>query len=222
MITWGLDTSHWEGTQIPIINKIIAKTGKVNHQHETAIDFHQVARAGAKFVLIKATEGIDNVDDVWEDSANDAHAEDMVVFPFHFYREVDATDQLHWFTDNIAGRFDGVPMVDFEITPKNRSAVLFSLVAIGQGLRAMYHTIPLLYTSPNYLAMFGSLDITPLLTYNLALATWNNGFTANCYPWAGYLVRQYTAKGKIPGIKASVDLDYMLDDPKTIVRLSEI
>lgn len=222
MITWGLDTSHWEGTSLPIISRIIGKTGKVNNQLLTGVHFDLAYMSGCRFALIKATDGVDMVDEAWIDSLQKARYSQLVVFPYHFYEEVSYPDQIQWFTQNISGKFDGVPVIDYELTPKNRKGVLDSLVGMGHYLANLYNMAPLLYTSPYYLSLFGSLDLTPLLVYNLWLAWWNTGFIMNCYPWAGYLARQWTEKGKLPGVHSSVDLDYMLDDPHKIVELSQI
>lgn len=222
MISWGLDTSHWEGTGIKIIDRIIGKTGKVNVQYLNTFNLQQSYMTGAKFILVKATEGVDIVDPVWEDTANDAKSAKLVNFPYHFFRELDPAEQANWFISNLAGRFDGVPVIDYEIIPKNPTAVLASLVGIGRTLISAYHLVPLIYTSPYYLSFLSGLDLTPLLIYNLWLAWWNPGFITNCYPWAGYLARQWTDRGKLPGIPSSVDLDYMLDSPSTITLASQI
>jgi lysozyme len=222
MITWGLDTSHWEGTNLPLLSQIIGKTGKVNNQYLTAVHFDQARRAGARFALIKATDGVDVVDSAWTDSSARALASNLVVFPYHFYENMDPYYQCEWFISQITGKFSGVPVVDYEVTPTNPQNTLLGLVEIGQGLISNYHLTPLLYTSPYYLSLFGSLDLSSLLIYNLFLAWWSNGFITSCYPWAGYLARQWTDRGKLPGVKSSVDLDYMLDDPNQIVKLSQI
>lgn len=221
MITWGLDTSHWEGTSLPIIDRIIGKTGKVNNQLLTMVSFKLAYQAGARFVLIKATDGIDTVDPAWEDSYVKAIAANLFSFPYHFYEQQDPYQQADWFSSNIFGRFNGVATVDYEVTPKDKTKVLHDLVQIGVDLKADFHETPLLYTSPYYLSLLAPLDLTPLLVYNLWLAWWNPGFITSCYPWAGYLARQWTDRGKLPGVQSSVDLDYMLDTPQEIVNYSK-
>ncbi len=221
MITWALDTSHWEGTKLPIINKIIAKTGKVNNQLLGLVDYQKAYAAGCRSALIKATDGVDNVDPVYQDSYQDCDKANLVTFPFHFYEEQDWNQQVTWFIFVISGHFSGVPVIDYEIKPKNPAYVLSSLVSIGNSLQAAFSLKPLIYTSPYYLSLFGSLDLSPLLVYNLWLAWWNPGFITGCYPWAGYLARQWTSKGKLPGVSSSVDLDYLLDTPQNIVSYSK-
>jgi len=184
----GIDISHYQGK----------------------IDWSAVATdSHAGFVYIKATEGGDITDNTYQYNVNEARKHGLKVGTYHFFRaNASARDQFQNFKRSFdPSKQDLLPVVDVEVMPKGMAKSRFDacLEELLHLMEKEYGKKPMIYTGQNfYNKHFFGTKFTG--TYKFWIATYaadqpvlNNA--------DDYLIWQYSAKGKIKGIKGYVDLN---------------
>lgn len=185
----GIDVSKWQGK----------------------IDWASVRGAGTQFAFIKATEGGDHVDERFLENWYGAQQAGIPRGAYHFvFWCRSAKEQIEWFKRNVPADPDALPPVlDVEwnghskICPQKISRAM-ALEKIELMLREMEaHTgkRPIIYTDitfheevlagelPDYAHWLRSVAAEPEHRYNGR-------------PWVMW---QYTATGRVPGIRGDVD-----------------
>lgn len=156
------------------------------------------------YVYLKASEGCDRVDALYERNIELAHLHGLKVGSYHFFRPtVELKLQLENFKSQcLPGEQDLIPMLDVE-TMGNLSTEAFcdSLTKFLVMMEDTYHQKPIVYTYRNFYNkhLVGKLD-----NYQLWIAMY-----ADEQPILAdnrdYTMWQYTCRGRIPGIKGEVD-----------------
>ncbi|WP_185966702.1 GH25 family lysozyme [Clostridium sp. HBUAS56017] len=92
--------------------------------HNGTIDFESVKNSGVEVVIIKATEGVDFVDDLLEQHYNGANGVIPHIGFYHFMSEkTDPSQQAEDFYNAIKGKaYDVKPCLDIEVNNYGRSA----------------------------------------------------------------------------------------------------
>lgn len=156
------------------------------------------------YVYLKATEGGDRIDHMYEQNIDLAHKYGLKVGSYHFFRpKTDLSKQLANFkTQCRPSQQDLIPMIDIEVkqgmsTEAFRDSVAKFLVMVEKA----YHQKPLVYTGTNFYNKYlvGVLD-----DYKLMIAQYsaNEPILADD---KDYMLWQYTGKGYIDGIRGYVD-----------------
>ncbi len=188
----GIDVSHYQNQ----INwKLVAEDKDVN------------------YVYIKATEHAGLVDNMFQTNLREAHKVGIPVGCYHFFSPTAAPmAQLKNLTSAVPSlkNHDLVPMIDVEVIgKKTTSAQLRSrLKQFLKGVEDYYGVRPIIYTGQNfynkhlaghfedYLFMIAKYsDGQPQLLGNPQFAMW-----------------QFSATGRVKGIKGSVDCSCFMDD----------
>ena len=179
----GIDLSHYQG-------QVFWET--VGENTKTA------------YVYLKATEGGDRVDDLYERNIQLAHRYGLKVGSYHFFRP---KTPLHLQLKNFRvqcrpGEQDLIPMVDVETTGGLSTAEFCdSLIAFLAMMEREYRQPPLVYTYRNFYNkhLVGKLD-----DYKLMIATYlpEEPVLAD---GRDITMWQYTSKGQIMGIRGYVD-----------------
>ena len=156
------------------------------------------------YVYLKATEGGDRIDDMYEQNIELAHKYGLKVGSYHFFRpKTDLTKQLKNFKAQCRPhQQDLIPMIDVEVKQGlGTEAFCDSLLKFLDMVEAAYHQKPLVYTGTNF--------------YNRYLAGKLNGYKLMIAQYSAnepvliddndYLLWQYTGKGHIDGIRGYVD-----------------
>jgi GH25 family lysozyme M1 (1,4-beta-N-acetylmuramidase) len=192
----GIDISHWQGT----------------------VDFTQVAGAGKRFVIAKATEGIGWTDVNWTKYRDAAQAAGLAVTGYHFARPdgnpTQPKEEADWFVSQLglqAGML--VPALDLERAGTLSKAELTAWVqAWLDEVYALTGVRPMIYTSPAFWrnALGDTRTFADQGYTVLWIAHW--GVNAPSVPasnWGGHgwTFWQYTSSGTVPGIGGNVDLD---------------
>ena len=189
----GIDVSHWQG----------------------AIDWARVRAAGKTFAVIKATEGVNFLDDKYAQNKAGAMAQGMKVGAYHFARPGnDPVREADWFVDHM-GLQHGmlIPALDIEVTGGLGPTALTTwtkafLARVTQRTGAK----PMIYTSPAFWR--NNLNDSRWFADNgysvLWVAHWQT--TSPSVPasnWGGksWTFWQYSSEGSVPGISGRVDLD---------------
>lgn len=194
----GIDVSHYEGT----------------------IDWQQLKTAGLSFVYIKATDGVDMIDDQfalnWEGAAKAGFARGA----YHFYDFCDAGGaQADNFVQTVpADPHSLPPTIDLEQSKEcakmpAKADFRKNLAAFVAKIEAAYGREPVLYINSSiYSAYFdGEGD-----SYKLWIADVKHAAPALPAPWTLW---QYGWHGHVPGIAGEVDLDAFNGTPQTLASL---
>jgi GH25 family lysozyme M1 (1,4-beta-N-acetylmuramidase) len=193
----GIDVSHWQGS----------------------IDWAQVAAAGTRFAIAKATQGRAYVDPQYGINKAGAELNGIVFGAYHFAdpdnTHNDAVREANHFVDTAQlGPGNLIPVLDIERTggltqAKVTAWILDWLDRVTErvGVR------PMVYTSPNgWLNRTGDTTAVAAAGYTvLWVAHW--GVAEPRLPAAdwngnGWTFWQYTSQGSVPGIIGNVDLDW--------------
>lgn len=156
------------------------------------------------YVYLKATEGGDRIDRMYEQNIDLAHKYGLKVGSYHFFRaKTELSKQLANFMAQCRpSQQDLIPMIDIEVKP-NMSTEAFrdSVSKFLVMVEKVYHQKPLVYTGTNFYNRYltGVLD-----DYKLMIAQ----YSANEPVLADdkdYMLWQYTGKGYIDGVRGYVD-----------------
>ena len=195
----GIDVSHWQGT----------------------IDFKKVKAAGHDFVIIKAG-GSDNgryTDKKFLINYNNAVAAGLHVGAYYFNgprcqgAASGTADAIHFL--NILGKlkFDFPVFCDIEAQPAvKRIQNTEAVKAFCEKMEAAGWWVGI-YAS-DVSGFRSRLDHSQLTKYTHWVADYTDPVTV-C---TDHQMRQYSSKGKVPGISGSVDLDYSLIDYSATIK----
>ena len=156
------------------------------------------------YVYLKATEGGDRIDDMYEQNIELAHKYGLKVGSYDFFRpKTDLTKQLENFKTQCRPRQqDLIPMIDVEVKQGLKTEEFCdSLLKFLDMVEDAYMQKPLVYTGTNF--------------YNRYLAGRLNGYKLMIAQYSDnepvliddndYMLWQYTGKGHIDGIRGYVD-----------------
>lgn len=156
------------------------------------------------YVYLKATEGGDRIDEMFERNINLSHRYGLKVGSYHFYRpKVEQTTQLENFKRQcLPGEQDLIPMIDVE-TMGGLAVEDFcdSLLKFLELVEEAYRQKPLVYTYRNFYNKYllGKLDDYKLM---IAMYTDEEPVLAD---ERDIIAWQYTGKGRIVGVNGYVD-----------------
>jgi lysozyme len=177
------------------------------------IDWNAVRNAGTRFVFIKATEGGDHIDPRFVANWNGARAAGIPTGAYHFvFWCRPAHEQAQWFVQHIPPARDALPPVlDLEWNTSSRTCPrkVPKEVAIEKALLMLreleQHTgkIPVIYTDITFhrevLEGEPAFDRYPFWLRSVAARPEER------YVGRRWAFWQYTATGRIPGIRGGVD-----------------
>jgi lysozyme len=202
----GIDVSHWQGD----------------------IDWAKVKAAGVKFAFIKASEFPDKkttmfVDNKFEINRKGAEANGIYWGAYHFFRtHIDSIIQAESFC-KLVGSVPSLPLVlDLEVAGSKGSKLVRKVRSFVETITSITGRKPIIYTSGGfwrpYMTYEKLTDVDWAVEYPLWMARYTSQWPGTIYPWSAWDFWQYTDKGRVPGIKASVDLNWFvgsLDDLQT-------
>ncbi len=165
-----------------------------------------VDRTYIRFVMVKATEGSDYVDEFFHENFYEAKENGFVRGAYHFYSTLSpAREQAYFFLDNVKlmpgdlppvldveGKPEGMPDEDFQVE------ILTWLHIVED----RYHTKPIIYT--NYKFKLKYLNDQRFDDYPYWIAHYYVPEVQYKGKWKFW---QHTDIGKLPGINGYVDLD---------------
>lgn len=191
--------------------------------HQKNIDWGKVIDSGIEFVIIKATEGVDYVDDMFLDHYNNAKKAGLKIGVYHYVTPStieDAKAEAADFLKAIKGlKFDIPPVLDFEEDRKVDKITLTKIAltwlwVVEEALKIK----PLFYSYPNFIQT--KIIAADLKDYPLWIAHYDVK-EPKIAPWDKWKFWQYTSSGTIPGINGRVDMNYydgVFESPKPETR----
>lgn len=196
---YGIDVSHYQGRiDWPSVSLIpYDLTTHIQGRDESS------AAVSIGFVMIKATEGTNYVDDCLLSNMGGARSAGFLVGAYHVMTPSDANAQADNFISNSGlVKGDMAPVIDLEesilggCVPKARK-VLKSLV---RRLEKRYGTKPIIYCGYKFSSDFHLADDYP--DYPLWVAIYGSPIRPS-----GADFWQFTDRGTIPGVKEKIDLN---------------
>jgi lysozyme len=186
----------------------------VSH-HQGKIDWKRVAKDGIQYAWIKATEGSDYRDPLWQRNAFMAQDAGLRVGGYHFARPDtgganDPISEADWFAENLylAGETvaSGLPIVlDYETASRGRFPAEEWIARFNARCFSTLGQIPWLYS---YAAFFADPSIIPQHTASKPPGIWLADYRLGaprmpCDAW------QHTSQGVVAGVQPPVDLNRM-------------
>ena len=180
---------------------------------QTAVDWPTARANGVNFAFIKATEGADRVDPMFQDHWRGAGRAGVVRGAYHFFYHCGpAADQARWFIANVP-RDPGAlpPVLDLEWTPtsptcrirRDGATIRAEAKVFLDAVQAHYGQRPIVYTSIDF---FEDTDLGKLAGTEFwlrSVAAHPDDLYAG-HPWTFW---QYTSSGTVPGIAGRVDIN---------------
>lgn len=172
------------------------------------VDWRKVAASGVAHAYVKATEGVSFVDPRLVANCRDAHAAGVTVGLYHFAHPSNPPHrEAAHFLRSVAGlvAFVGmVPMLDLELTEGLGWTYLDAWKA--QWFAAVDHELGQLagfYSYYYYWKLMHLLEGRPV---------WGAAYGAHFTAPSSWTLRQYSARGRVPGVSGPVDLSVRLTD----------
>ncbi len=189
--TRGIDVSHYQGN----------------------INWRTVAGdRNVSYVYIKATEGMNLVDNMYYQNLRAAHAAGIPVGTYHFFSPTaSVTTQINNLISAMPNlrEQDLVPMIDVETIGKAsaenfRSRLRQFLASVEQ----KYGVKPIIYTGTNFYNKYlcGYFD-----DYLFMIAKYSEGFP-ELHGNPKFAIWQYSSTGRVSGIRGYVDQSVFIDD----------
>lgn len=203
------DAHEWEGrtpTHYPVHGIDVSKW-------QGPIDWKSAQTAGVAFAFIKATEGGDYVDPMFDFHWASAQQAGVRHGAYHFYYFCrTAREQARWFIENVPRDVSALPPVlDMEWNHASRTcrlrpapeklrseAKLFLDI-----LERHYGRRPIIYTTVDFYHESGIGDLRNTDFWLRSVA----GHPSEVYPGEDWTFWQYTGTGVVPGITGPVDIN---------------
>ncbi|MBK8549686.1 MAG: peptidoglycan-binding protein [Ignavibacteria bacterium] len=218
------------------LNELIGSTTiygvDVSH-HNGIINWSNVNRNQAKFVICKATQGKTFKDGLFNINMNQLAALNYIRGAYHFFtfKGVTADEQVDNFLGcNIDFQIPGMlpPVVDVELQGSessdnyvfnNRSACANKLKSWLVSIENQTGRRPVIYTAKGfwngYLGAPSGFE-----TYDLWVASYRNDRPTMPGTWPKYLMWQYTEGGHVSGIQGNVDRNIFNGSEKALKTLA--
>lgn len=180
---------------------------------QTAIDWPTARANGVNFAFVKATEGSDRLDPMFQDHWRGAGRAGVLRGAYHFYYHCGpASDQARWFIANVP-RTPGAlpPVLDMEWTPtsptcriRRDGAIIRSEAKVFLDmLESHYGQRPIVYTSIDF---YRDTDLGRIAGTEF----WLRSVAAHpddLYDGQNWTFWQYTSSGTVPGAAGRIDIN---------------
>lgn len=203
------DPHPWDGRS----PRSYAVHGSDVSRFQPPVDWATARANGVNFVFIKATEGGDLADPMFDAHWRGARAAGVATGAYHFwYHCRPGIEQARWFIRNVP-RAPGAlpPVLDIEWTPTSptctrrtpQDELLRETQAYIDTVRAHYGQQPLVYVTPD---VWRDRELWRLRNVDFWLRS-VAGHPSQVYPGKQWTFWQYSSTGLVPGITGEADLN---------------
>lgn len=176
----------------------------VSH-HSGAVDWQQVVEQGLGLVYLKASEGVDSADPMFEEHWKTLGELGIARGAYHFFvTEDDPEEQARFFLSRLELRpGDLPPVVDIELIGHGTTGDLkASLRRFLEIVEAELGVTPVIYTSPNFWNAHFDASFS---RYPLWIAEYGVDQPTLPAGWSSWLMWQYEENAAVPGIEKGAD-----------------
>ena len=203
--------------------------------HQEWIDWQKVSTSGVRFAFIKATEGSDYTDPMFEQNMRGAAEAGIVTGTYHFFLpRLDPLAQARHYVktlQQVAGDHPTLPpCVDIETPGLGKTGLNQALKVFLEEIFRLSGRTGMIYVSPGFWSSY--LPVPSLSGYKLTasgvdwaaehplwVAHYTTGWPYQVYPWVGWAFWQFSSSGKISGISTRVDLNRFSGNAKDLLAL---
>ncbi len=182
-------------------------------KYQTSVDWAQARASGISFAFVKATEGGDRVDDMFDEHWRRTRAAGIPRAAYHFFYFCrPAVEQARWFIQNVPNDPSALPPVlDMEWNPHSPTCKLrppaetvrAEMTVFLRTLERHYGKKPIIYTSIDF---FDDNDLATFRGYPYWLRS-VAGHPTKRYGSHPFTFWQYTGTGVVPGIPGNADIN---------------
>lgn len=187
---YGIDVSHYQGQ----------------------INWDMVAKdPNVAYAYVKATEGAGYLDDTYLYNLREARRAGVRVGCYHFFSPTASVmAQLKNFTSNVdLKQHDLIPIIDVETRGRSRLSEFCSrLQTFLDGVEKHYGVKPIIYTSSNFYNKYLAGRFTD---YMYMIARYHDD-VPELTDDVRFVMWQFTASGRVSGIRSAVDRSRFMDD----------
>lgn len=211
LLLWAGYTAYEEGYvrfNYPSTAKYPVHGVDISH-HQGEIDWQQFAKENIKFAYIKATEGGDHKDRLFQQNWKDAQAIGLTTGAYHFFTFCrTGSEQAENFISTVPkAALQLPPAIDLEFggnckaTPQ-KSVLLAQLKSFIEQVKETYGRQPVIYaTNDSYEHFLANTDLkTPIWIRDI----YNEPELSDGRPWAFW---QYAHQARLKGVKGIIDLN---------------
>lgn len=183
------------------------------------VEWDQVEKSDLRFVVLKATEGVDWVDPTFAEHWESAKKSGFVRGAYHFFvSHDDPLEEAKWYVENVELEpGDLPPIVDVERADKKDKADLSkNLKSFLEVIEDHYGVKPIIYTGAKF---WDSTIGEPLDGYHLWVAHYGVPKPSLPSGWDRWTFWQYTQGGKVEGIEKEVDLNRFSESEASLESL---
>jgi lysozyme len=182
-------------------------------KHQGKIDWNRID-SNIKFVIIKVTEGVDRVDNSFVYNWKNCN---LIKGGYHFFRpQYSGIEQGKFFLKNLHIDSGNIrPVIDVEYTKhwflkRKRKSCVYNLTKMIHYIRDNTGVYPIIYTT----GLFWNNYVYPYYKdgHDLWIADYRKIEHPKTPKNMGWVIWQYTCKGKVCGINKLVDKNVMLKD----------
>ncbi len=179
--------------------------------HQGKIDWVKLSRAMVDrtylaFVMVKATEGADYLDECFDENFEKAKEEGFIRGAYHYWSTLSsAREQAYFFLDKVKLQpGDLPPVLDVEAKPENMTDEDFQMEILAwlHIVEDRYHKRPIIYTYYKFKEAYLSDERFDDYPYWIA-----HYYVPEVQYKGKWKFWQHTDVGRLPGIKGYVDLD---------------
>ncbi|MCH9661480.1 MAG: hypothetical protein K0U54_11275 [Bacteroidetes bacterium] len=201
----------------------------LNGQYPKGIDIHDsnivanwntLKTEGISFAFIKATEGETYLDTLYQSHWKGASNANLTWAPYHFYHyNDDPENQAKFFIQTVKSNYtvrDLPPVIDIETLydSKGNTIPITNVTSFQKGVQKWLTLVeeglnkrPIIYVSTDYANEYLNNDI--FSKYSLWVANYNDEpVLPNVWKEEGWSFWQYKGNTTLPGVSATLDLDY--------------
>jgi lysozyme len=188
----------------------------VSH-HQEKIDWKKVKNSDIDFVMIKATEGVDYIDPLFQVNAREASAAGLHMGAYHLLRTGDPQKQAKQLIASIDSYQWDYPIAcdveHNELLALGKNKLTDMVCSFCEAVKAEGY-YPIVYANLNWCKNY--LDMTRLKAYDLWLARY-----AEKPGYDGVSIWQYSSSGSVVGISGNVDMNISYKDYSIIISVSK-
>lgn len=175
------------------------------------------SKAPISFVFIKATEGCDYTDPMYEQYFEHSRSRGFLRGVYHFFNfNTSGVTQAEFFINTVhLDDGDLPPVVDVEVKPKSKQVLQKELKAWLETVERHYGVKPIIYSSNKYRKRY--LDDSFFDQYPFWIAHYYVEDVDENMEWAFW---QHTDVGTLPGIEESVDLNIFNGTDEQLLQLT--
>lgn len=174
--------------------------------HAGSVDWRRVRAAGHSFAYVKATEGDDLKDPLFDSHWSSMKEAGLVRGAYHFYvTEDDPDDQAAFFIESVQLESgDLAPVVDVEVLGHSTSAGIADRLQIFlERLEEHYGVRPMIYTEPNFWNKYLTENFGH---YPLWVAEYESDEPRLPKGWTNWYLWQWKGDAEVPGVEKGADL----------------